>query len=422
MAGRWTGLGLALLAGTAVWVQAGAASTAQQRLLETADKILLEISSMRQLSVEGPVAKGIKSREEIRSALEEKVKQEYQPEELEKERKALVKLGLIPADYDYVNQVLGLLQDQLAGYYDPDTRTFYIADWIQGEEQKAAMAHELTHALQDQHFGLKALLESVKGNDDKIQARKAVVEGEAVAVMFDYLLRPQRKSFLNLPNLRQIYSTAVKADAERQKELLKAPEFLRETLLFPYVYGSQFLQVYRRLRSWDEVEELYRRPPSSTEQIMHPSKYTGNRDEPTEVAALEKNPLFGPEWTPVYRNVMGEFGVYLLLKQFVAEATANRAAKGWDGDLVQLFERSDGRRGLFLRTVWDSVRDAEQFFNAYEELVAVKYPESGTASAIDAATQSREWSGGGNTIRMTREGEWVSIWEIEDSPKPALAQ
>ncbi len=392
----------------------------QSSLIAAADQILNEISHIRRLSVDSPVQKGVKSKAEIKNALQEKLNEEFSTEELERERRALVKLGLLPADYDYVNGALSLLEEQIAGYYDPDTKTFYIADWLSNEEQKATMAHELTHALQDQHFGLNALIENIKGNDDLLQARRALVEGEAVAVMFDYLLRPLRKDFLNLPDLKEVYTASLRETRTRQKVLDEAPEYLRETLLFPYVYGSRFLQVYRRWHKWEDVADLYREPPTSTEQIMHPGKYAGMRDDPTEVAPLGHPRDFDEAWNSIYHNVLGEFGTYLLLKQFVAETVADRASKGWDGDSFQLFEGPDGRQGLFLRSVWDTAYDAQQFFEAYQQLVAAKYPGAAPLESAESPDKVREWEGNGSRVRLELNGDWISVWEIETAaPKAA---
>lgn len=415
--------GLALLALLATpWSIVRAEPGENPALLAEADQILNEISHIRRLAIESPVRKGVKSKTEIKNALQEKLTKEFSAEELEKERRALVQLGLLPPDYDYVNGALLLLEEQIAGYYDPDSKTFYIADWLSGDEQKATMAHELTHALQDQHFHLDSVIENTKGNDDRLQARRALVEGEAVAVMFDYLLRPVRKDFLNLPDLKEVYTASLRKTRARQKLLDQAPAYLRETLLFPYVYGSRFLQVYRRWHKWEDVAKLYEELPASTEQIMHPGKYAGMRDDPTEVTPLDHPRDFGEAWTSVYSNVLGEFGTYLLLKTYVSESIADRASKGWDGDSFQLFEGPDGRQGLFLRSVWDTGYDAEQFFEAYQQLIAVKYPDATPVEGPEPADRVREWAGAGARVRMELNGDWISIWEMETGPGTAAGK
>src|SRR6266498_4264129 len=172
-------------------------------LLKRAVDILKEVVIIRGLELKGPVQKGIKNKEEIAQYLRERIRDEYDVNELRREGKVLKKLGLIPQEMDYQEFILKLLTEQVGGYYDPDKKTFFISSWLPLEQQKPVMAHELTHALQDQHFGLNRFIKQVRKmeNDDMVLARQALVEGEAMAVMFDYLLQqqPVGKSFAELP-------------------------------------------------------------------------------------------------------------------------------------------------------------------------------------------------------------------------------
>lgn len=349
-------------------------------LLKMADEVLAEVSKLRQLEVKSPIAKGVKNREEIRAYLSDRIKEEYKPEELEIEGRLLKKLRLIPQDMDVYEFAMNLLTEQVAGYYDPKAKTFYIADWLSAEAQKPIMAHELTHALQDQHFDVTPFLKRIKDNDDKMLARSSILEGEAVAVMIDYMLQPMGMSFVTLPDLKQFMNLAESMNSQEFKLFSTAPAYFKETLVFPYTSGLSFMQAHRRTRSWADVAKVYADLPNSTEQILHPEKYLTERDEPTTVNSEIPGQLPGNGWKSIYKNVLGEFTTQLILKVFLDQAQAEKAAAGWDGDLVELLTNDAGKEAVVMRFVFDTEQDAREFKDAYTQLLGKKYAEKSNAS------------------------------------------
>lgn len=377
-------------------------------LAKLADEVMADVSRIRELEIKAPVEKGIKNREEIRSYLMERIKEEYKPEEIELEGRVLKKLRLIPADMDMYEFIISLLTEQVAGYYDPKSNTFYIAEWLDPASQKPIMAHELTHALQDQHFDVEPFLQRIKGNDDAMLARTALLEGDAVAVMIDYMLKPMGMSFVNLPNVGQLTGMDQAFTSGEYKVFASAPLYFKETLVFPYTSGLAFLQAYRKQNSWAQVRQVYEDLPKSTEQIMHPSKYMTSRDEPTTVAPEMPAALKAGSWKVSYENVLGEFSTLLLLKQFLPAAESEQAAAGWDGDLIQLLTNGEGREALWMRFVFDTDDDATEFFEAYRQLVGKKFPE---AVAETPGEASLAWTSGANRISLKRADAWVEILE-----------
>ncbi len=346
-------------------------------LLKTADEILKEVARIRGLELKGPVQKGIKSKEEIAQYLRERIRDEYDASELRREGKVLKKLGLIPQEMDYQEFILKLLTEQVGGYYDPDKKTFFISGWLPLEQQKPVMVHELTHALQDQHFDLNRFIKQVRKmeNDDMVLARQALVEGEAMAVMFDYLLQPVGKSFAELPNIVTVMRSQLTA-VDSQFEVFKnAPMFLKETLLFPYGYGAAFLQKIRSKEPWSAVNRIYSDLPESTEQIIHPEKYFDVRDKPQSVEIEDPSARLGKGWRTSYRNVLGEFTTYLLLKLFLSDEESLKASSGWDGDRLLLLEK-DGSNGctVFQESVWDSPEEAGEFYEAFSRWLQQRFP------------------------------------------------
>lgn len=257
-------------------------------LLKTADEMVLNTARLRGLEPKAPILKGVKTREEISKFLNQRVREDYDEGEIQLEGEMLRKLGLIPAAIDYKEISLKLLTEQIGGYYDPEKKTFFIAAWLSADEQKPVMVHELTHALQDQYFDTQSIIreDRKRDNDDRTLAHHAIFEGDAMAVMLNYLLEPVKRNFATLPDLAFIMQAQM-TTAQSQFEIFKsAPLFLQETLMFPYGYGAAFLQkVWAKNSSWEAVNKIYSDLPESTEQIIHPEKYLVDRDNPKPVSA-----------------------------------------------------------------------------------------------------------------------------------------
>ncbi len=383
--------------------------TNESDLLRTADEVLRQVARIRGLELKAPVQRGVKSKEEIARYLNERVKDEYQEKELEREGKVLRKFGLIPADLDYKEFTLKLLTEQVGGYYDPDKKTFFIAGWLPPDQQKPVMVHELTHALQDQHFDLNRFIKQVRKieNDDMVLARQALVEGEGMAVMFDYLLEPAGRNFAQLPNIAALMRSQLSVMDSQFEVFKQAPMYLRETLLFPYGYGAAFLQRVRSKEAWSAVNRIYSDLPESTEQIIHPEKYFDARDRPQAVEVQDPAGVLGKSWRTTYRNVLGEFSTYLLLKLFLGEEESEKGSRGWDGDRLLLVEESGGK-GYFVlaESVWDTPGDAEEYFKALEEWVPRRFPN---AKKVDDIASGFAWIENGERHFIQRNGSRVRL-------------
>ncbi len=364
-------------------------------LLKAADEIVQQVAGLRRLAPKAEIRKGIKTREEISEYLRRQVRKEYEEEYLQREGRLLEKLGLIPEGAQYEALVMKLLTEQVGGYYDPEEKVFYIAGWLPLDDQRPVMVHELTHALQDQHFDLERLMKEVRdrNNDDRALALKAVVEGDGMAVMLDYLLRPMQKTFDQLPDLVFVMRSQFTLMDSQFAVFRDAPMFLKETLLFPYGYGAAFLQkVLAKNRSWSAVNAIYADLPESTEQVIHPEKYLEARDHPVELKAADLARNLGDRWRVAYENCLGEFSLFLLLKAHLSEERARRAAAGWDGDRVLLVEDVGGRGSFVLfDSVWDSEDEAEEFRLALEDWLPRRLPDAAKCGTADqGSTFTRE--------------------------------
>lgn len=383
------------------------------KLLESADEVLQAVVEIRNLEPKETIQKGVQSREEVRKYLTDRIREEYPKEEIEAEERLLERLGLIPEELPLYDFMLELLTEQVAGYYDPYSKTFYIADWIPLEIQKPVMAHELTHALQDQYFDLKNFLTPVEGNDDRTLARNALIEGEGFIIMLEYTLRDLGRSFDDVPDLIELSRSQMPLMEAQFPVFGKAPDYLKETLMFPYTYGGAFLKQVLTDGSWQDVTRIYTDLPQSTEQILHPEKYLDSRDHPTELEGIQSSELPGGQWSRIVDNVLGEFSIYLLLREYVEDEKAVRASKGWDGDRVELWENSTGKTVIILNTIWDTEADAAEFFAAFSEVMGEKYPGAEQSDHTAEASQVRTWRGSGIEAKVTRQGNRVSVSDFE---------
>ena len=247
----------------------------------TAD-VLKETSELRQLPILHQVQSSTQSRAEIERMLIRNLDEETSPPQIHATELTLKKLGLAPADFQYRALMLRLLTEQVAGYYDPKTREFHLADWIDLDGQKPVMAHELTHALQDQHFNLRRFEHWPKGDSDAELAAHALIEGDATLAMSFYVLRDPLRALAFLKSMG--------AKGVASEELDKAPRALRESLLFPYQEGLIWTRRLYGEGGWDRVSKAFTELPQSTEQILHPEKYFAH-EAPVKVTLPDLTPL-----------------------------------------------------------------------------------------------------------------------------------
>src|SRR6202162_219726 len=171
-----------------------AKSAAAAEFTAAADEVLAQMSEITGLKLRTPVKKTLRSREEIRAYVISEMNKDKEPAERYASARSAEAFGLLPRGFDIDSFMIDLLTEQIAGLYDPKAHEFYIADWIPLADQRMVMAHELTHALEDQHFQIEAWVKAAKPNDDGELAREAVLEGSAMAAMIDYLLNESGRS------------------------------------------------------------------------------------------------------------------------------------------------------------------------------------------------------------------------------------
>lgn len=350
--------------------QSSATGTAQNAaIISTTAAVLKETSELRELSILRAVKSGAQSRADIERMIVKNLDTDTTPAEMRATEVLLRVFGLAPADFEYRPFLIKLLTEQVAGYYDPKAQQFYLADWIELEGQKPVMAHELTHALQDQHFNLKRFDKWPKGDSDAELAAHALIEGDATLAMTLYMAK---HPLVALAFIRSLGNQEISSD-----QFKRAPRALRESLLFPYESGSAWAtQVYRR-GGWDMVSKAFNKLPQSSEQIMHPEKYFAY-EAPLKITLPELKSLLGPGWKRLDADVNGEFGFYLILDEYLNNAgESKRAASGWGGDQFQLYEGANPSDVFVAQmSAWDTAADAREFYDAYLRRTWKRYPDA----------------------------------------------
>ncbi len=340
--------------------------------MAAADEVLGQMSQITGLKLVTPLKKSLRSREEIRAYVIKQMNEEKNPAERYADQRSAEAFGLLPKGFDLDAFMVNVLTEQVEGLYDPKTREYYIADWSPLADQRMVMAHELTHALEDQHFQIEAWVKAARPNEDAELARDAVLEGSAMAAMVDYLMLGTGRSLKDLPDFDP---GMLIGDLGSTPTLQKAPPFLKDALIFPYIAGLNFSAALLKNNGWSALPPIFDRPPVSTQQILHPALYRSGKTPPSvTLPRLEK--LLGDNWAKLDENVMGEFGWKEVLKQFLDNDRAKALAAAWDGDRYAVFEHKQSKKLILVtRLHLDSEEHAARFFGQYSEALEKKYSQ-----------------------------------------------
>jgi hypothetical protein len=348
--------------------------TQSAEFLKAADEVMAEMSKLLSLPILSPLKKSMRTREEIRDFIVQQFKEDKEPAKRYADKKTLEKFGLVPKGFPLDQFLIDLLTEQIAGLYDPKSQEFFIAEWIDPDEQRTVMAHELTHALQDQHFHVEKWEDAAKPNDDAETARDAVLEGSAFGAQLDYELRGRGLSVRDIPDIGRLARAEMFGDADTSPTLAKAPPFLRDELLFPYLSGVVFTQKFLQAnKGWADFPKVFENPPTSTQQILHPELYLkGVNAEKVTLPDFVK--LLPAGWKNLDENLMGEFGLKEVLKQYLGEERATPIAAFWAGDRYAILEnQKDKSLLLVFRLRLSGEVQAARFFGNYSEALDKKY-------------------------------------------------
>jgi hypothetical protein len=320
-----------------------------------------QVQTVRGLSWRRPVAVDPVTRARIASKLTRAFDATYPRAYYARRTLAWRVLGVIPAGADLRRSLLRFQTGQVIGYYDPDTgRLVYVGSPDPSFEERFTLAHELTHAMDDQHFDLSRLDPLADHcQDERFQAALGAVEGSAQYFAYRTVLR--------YPG-----SDVPAVGGGAGGSLAGVPPFLVAMELWPYTAGQEFMTAMDARGGISAIDGALRRLPASTEQVMHPERYP--YDVPTPVNVPDLAPTLGPGWRDLDVMQVGEEFLNAMLALRLDPGTAAAAAAGWDGGLYRAWTDGAGVASV-VSTVWDTTGDARAFAQA-----------------------ARDWLGGGDTV------------------------
>ena len=383
----------------------------KKELLGSVDDILAFASGDTGLAIHGRVGRRLVSRDEVTQYLRKQFNDNESAKRLERSELVLKKFGLLPREFDLRPFLLRLLAEQVAGFYDSKTKTVNLLNWVKPEDKKPVLAHELTHALQDQAVGLERWSDAgVHGvarterevtehlrTDELETARSAVAEGQAMLIFTDYALRPSHRTLLDAPEILDRLLTANASGEEGSPVLASAPRVLQDSLLFPYTEGLAFEAALLRAGGKPQAfTDALARPPASSFEVMTPAAYLARQTAP-----VLRLPDIGSEladYAPYDVGVLGELDVRILAETYSRDADAKAIAATWDGGVYYAAQRrtrggskapGTASLGLVYFSRWSDTEAAQRFAVLYREELSRKYrrvvPMIGDVREADAS-------------------------------------
>jgi hypothetical protein len=414
-----------------------------QELFKSFDEILKFASEDTGLPIKHPVQHKIVGRDEVERFMLERMKDDPDAQRLERGELSLKKFGLIPKDMNLRTFLIALLKEQVAGFYDAKTKVMYLLDWVTPEAQKPVLAHELTHALQDQNYDLdkwgqvnekKLSSYDEMVRDEQRGARQAVVEGQATVVLVDYLLKPFDKSVLTAPEVVDALKKQMVSGGSTPL-YSKAPLFLQQALIFPYDAGFDF---ERALLSAGGKVQAYAgalgNPPVDTAQILQPRTYIDQQQHPLpKIANL--GDIVGKDFEKIDDGGFGEFDLQVLVNQWrpsssdaseqqsdvAAAAKATAADKdlplihSWRGGYYLSFQKKNDKNApidLVMLLRFATPENAKMFETVYRAGLKQRYKSLRMKSPNLIETEE------GPAVFGT-DGEWFVATEGFDSARAA---
>lgn len=383
------------------------------QVFQAIDRSLQELANVSGLKAKKIIHYDLITRDKVNQFLRDRVKESVKPDELRAEEITLKKLGFVPQDFNLEKATVDLLTEQAAAFYDYHRKKLFITDWASSAMQESALVHELAHALADQHFHLERFIKQGGKSDDSELARMAVMEGQATWLMTEVQARRAGQSISGNPGLLDAMSGATEGGSQ-YPVFNSVPLYLRETLVFPYTEGGRFQNAVYAKMGKAAFAEVFRRPPDTSQQILHPAKYF-DHTEPT-------NPAFpqvaaGKGFKNLSQGMLGELDHAILIRQYGTTHEAGSIAPHWKGGRYSLIEsKSQGRVILRYVSEWDSTEIAQDFFRIYGQALRKKWKKMEVAGE---SNDTLSGMGDDGYFFVRRSGPIVSSVEGLASPEQA---
>ncbi|MGA8741723.1 MAG: hypothetical protein WB561_11115 [Terracidiphilus sp.] len=416
-----------------------------KELFSLVDELLKFSSQESGFPIKSDVKRQLTTRADVEHYLTEKFDEDEDAKRMQRSEIVLKKFGLLDRDFNLKPFLLALLKEQIEAYYDPKTKTVNLLDWISVDEQKPVLAHELTHALQDQHLDLDKWSDQTPpdvshtssedsdhlAKDELDTAREAVTEGQATAVMMDDILKPMGKSLIGDPEIVD-YIKGLMSGSDNSPILARAPLLLSESLLFPYREGLSFEQdVWMDRGQAAAFTGALDRPPSSSWEIMNPREYEQGH-VPAVPYLPDIHPLVDATYRPYDIGQVGQLDLHILAGLFGGDRAARDLTPAWDGGIYWAGQRLSATTpaeqattksiSLFYLSVWKNAASAQAFTRLYADELGRKYsglkPDEAAAKVSDGAdgTVEQVYSSNEGPVVITRRGKLVFVSESFDLP------
>jgi hypothetical protein len=405
-----------------------------KELFRSLNQILSFASDDTKLPIQHDVKRRLITREQVEKYILDKFKEDKDAKRMQSEEIVLKKFGLLDRDFQLQPFLVSLLKEQIAGYYDNKTKTVNLLDWVSPEEQKPVIAHELTHALQDQHTDLdkwepedpdKISKNVTEDNqrlaiDERDTARDAVLEGQAMAVYLDYTLKPAGKSLLTSPDVMRTPKEDL--DTSGSSPIMdRAPLLLQQSLLFPYRDGLGFEQrLLKDKGAQYAFAGVLDRPPSTSYEIMNPGAYERRATVPL-LQMPDVHPLLDPDYQPYDIGVMGELDVRILTELFGGPEVAAMLTPQWKGGLYYAVQSrkavtpaqqsSTSSVALLYLSAWRTEGAAREFAKLYARELSKKYSGVVRDPTAETSVDEQVYNSSEGPVLIVRQGTQVFVSE-----------
>jgi hypothetical protein len=401
------------------------------QLFALVDQLMRFSATETGLPIKSSVKRQLTSRGEVESYLKEKFDEDEGAKRLQRGEIVLKKFGLLDHDFDLKPFLLALLKEQIEAYYDSKTKTVNLLDWISVDEQKPVLAHELTHALQDQHVDLEKWSDQTPSEvstnyredidhlakDEMDTAREAVAEGQATAVMMDDILKPMGKSLLKDPEVVEYIKNQMTGN-DSSPVMARAPLLLSESLLFPYREGLSFEQdLWMDQGQKAAFAGALDRPPSSTWEIINPREFEKAKI-PVVPLMPDIHPLLDKQYKPYDIGQVGELDLNILAQLFGGDNAARDLTPAWDGGIYWAGQQRNATPAeqtstksiaFFYLSSWKSEASAQAFTKLYSNSLGRKYSglHADDSARHSASSDAGSPDGSSEQVFTTDEGPVV---------------
>ncbi len=418
-----------------------------RKLFSLVDELIKFSSQDSGLPIKSTVKRQLTTRNAVESYIREKFEEDEGAKRLQKDEIVLKKFGLLDRDFALKPFLLALLKEQVEAYYDAKTKTVNLLDWVDIDEQKPVLAHELTHALQDQRVDLDKWNDQTPDNvstnssddtdhlakDELDTARDAVVEGQATAVMLDYILKPMGKSLVKDPEIMDLVKGQM-ASAESSPVLARAPILLSESLLFPYREGLSFEQdLWMDQGQAAAFAGTLDHPPTSSWEIINPREFEHHGIPPIPLLP-NIHPLVDSTYKPYDIGQVGQLDLHILAEIFGGDAAARDLTPAWNGGIYWAGQRKDATSAadqsstaslaLLYLAVWRNNASAKAFAELYAKQLGRKYSglkpdleaEKNPNPDLPSGSQEQVFTTSEGPVVITTRGKLVFVAESFSLP------